>query len=147
MRIGTGANDDTILNEFIIANDDLGIGTTLDSLVIRPDGAMRLIDYKTGRSAQYADTKQLKLLSAALFTHFPEIKVIKAGLLFVVAKDFIKETYDVGFRLAYFEQFRPLIQQLEAAIESGVWNPKRNFTCKGWCPVKSCQHWEERRSR
>jgi hypothetical protein len=49
MRIGTGANDDTILNEFIIANDDLGIGTTLDSLVIRPDGAMRLIDYKTGK--------------------------------------------------------------------------------------------------
>jgi hypothetical protein len=112
----------------------------------RENQEAKVIDYKTGKTAQYADTKQLKLLSAALFTHFPEIKVIKAGLLFVVAKDFIKETYDVGFRLAYFEQFRPLIQQLEAAIESGVWNPKRNFTCKGWCPVKSCQHWEERRS-
>jgi hypothetical protein len=100
----------------------------------------KIIDYKTGKSAQYADTKQLKLMAGAAFTHFPEITVIKAGLLFVVAKDFIKEEYTSHFRLAYFEQFRPLVIQLETAIESGTWNPKRNFTCKAWCPVLECAH-------
>jgi hypothetical protein len=100
----------------------------------------RIIDYKTGKSAQYADTKQLKLMAGAVFTLFPEIKVIRGGLLFVVAQEFIKEEYDNSFRLAYFEQFRPLVQALDMAHTSGVWNPKRNFSCKGWCPVLECAH-------
>jgi hypothetical protein len=104
-----------------------------------------LVDYKTGKSAQYADTKQLKLMAGAVFTHFPEVKETKAGLLFVVANDFIKEDYQSMFRTAYFEQFKPLVQQLEMALESNVWNPKRNFTCKGWCPVTECAHNEKRR--
>jgi hypothetical protein len=100
----------------------------------------RVIDYKTGKSAKYADTKQLKLLAGAVFTHFPEIKVIKAGLLFVVSKEFIRDEYDTHFRLAYFEQFKPLVNQLELSIKNNVWNPKRNFTCRKWCPVTSCAH-------
>ena len=110
-----------------------------DLIVLRDDVAF-VLDYKTGKSAKYADTKQLKLLAAAVFTHYPEIRVIKAGLLFVVSKDFIKEEYDCHFRLAYFEQFRPLVQQLEDCHNNGVWNPKRNFSCKAWCPVLSCAH-------
>ena len=43
------------------------------------NGITHIIDYKTGKSAQYADTKQLKLLAACVFTHFPEIAVIKAA--------------------------------------------------------------------
>jgi hypothetical protein len=100
----------------------------------------RIIDYKTGKTAKYADTKQLKLLAATVFTHYPEIKIIKAGLLFVVSKEFIKETYDANFRLAYFEHFKPLVNQLESSISNNVWNPKRNFTCRKWCPVTTCPH-------
>jgi hypothetical protein len=100
----------------------------------------RVVDYKTGKSAKYADTKQLKLLAAAVFTHFPDIKIIKAGLLFVVSKDFIREEYDANFRTAYFTQFRPLVEQLEACHTNKVWNPKRNFTCGKWCPITSCAH-------
>jgi hypothetical protein len=106
----------------------------------RDNQEARVIDYKTGSSAKYADTKQLKLLAGAVFTHYPEIRVIKAGLLFVVSKDFIKEEYDCHFRLAYFEQFRPLVRQLEDCHNNGVWNPKRNFSCKAWCPVLDCHH-------
>jgi len=110
----------------------------------RENQEARIIDYKTGKSAKYADTKQLKLLAACVFTHYPEIKIIKAGLLFVVSKEFIKEEYDTHHKLAYFEQFKPLVNQLDACIENGVWNPKRNFTCSKWCPVKSCAHNGER---
>ena len=100
----------------------------------------KVIDYKTGKSAQYADTKQLKLLAACVFTHYPEIMVIKAGLLFVVANEFIKAEYTTHHRLAYFEEFKPLVNQLDACMENGVWNPKRNFTCSKWCPVLECSH-------
>jgi hypothetical protein len=110
----------------------------------RENQEARIIDYKTGKSAKYADTKQLKLLAACVFTHYPEVKVIKAGLLFVVSKEFIKEEYSTHHRLAYFEQFKPLVNQLDACISNGVWNPKKNFTCSKWCPVKSCAHNGER---
>ena len=100
----------------------------------------RLVDYKTGKSAQYADTKQLKLLAAATFVHFPYVQKIKAGLLFVVAKDFITEEYEFTQKDAYFEPFIPIVEQLEAAVKSDTWNPKRNFTCRKWCPVTSCPH-------
>lgn len=109
-------------------------------IVDKESGQARLVDYKTGKSAQYADTKQLKLLAAATFVHFPEVKRIKAGLLFVVAKDFITEEYEIDKASSYFEQFVPIVQHLEAAVESDTWNPKRNFTCRKWCPVLSCPH-------
>lgn len=109
-------------------------------IVDKETGQARLLDYKTGKSAQYADTKQLKLLAAATFVHFPEIKKVKAGLLFVVAKDFITEEYSSDQANSYFDQFMPTVQQLEVALESDVWNPKRNFTCRKWCPVLSCPH-------
>ena len=106
----------------------------------RENQEARIIDYKTGKSAKYADTKQLKLLAATVFTHYPEIMVIKAGLLFVVSKEFIKEEYTTHHRLAYFEHFKPLVNQLESSISNNVWNPKRNFTCRKWCPVTTCPH-------
>lgn len=109
-------------------------------VVDKGDKSARLVDYKTGKSAQYADLKQLKLLAAAAFTHFPYVKKIKAGLLFVVSKDFITDEYEADKKDEYFAEFDPLVEQLKVAGESGVWNPKRNFTCKNWCPVLDCPH-------
>lgn len=112
-----------------------------DLLILnREKGEARLVDYKTGKSAQYADTKQLRLLAGATFAHFPEIKLVRAGLLFVVAQDFVKEDYDQATPDSYFEPFHPIVQQLQTCHESGVWNPKRNFTCRKWCPVLECSH-------
>jgi len=109
-------------------------------IVNRETGVVWLVDYKTGKSAQYADTKQLKLLAAATFLHFPEIQIVRAGLLFVVAKDFVKENYDNTQTDDYFSEFHPIVDRLKVCHDSGVWNPKRNFTCKGWCPVLECAH-------
>ncbi len=109
-------------------------------LVVLQDDRAWVVDYKTGKSAKYADTKQLELMALALFKHFPQVKKVKAGLLFVVANDFVKANYsqreeDVMWRPWFDDTLR-----LEKAIESDVWNPRPNFTCKGWCPVKDCLH-------
>ena len=109
-------------------------------IVDRENHKAWLIDYKTGKSAQYADTKQLRLLAGATFAHFPEIKTIRAGLLFVVANDFVKEDYNTAIPEGYFEPFHGIVNQLKQCHEVDVWNPKRNFTCKGWCPVLECVH-------
>jgi hypothetical protein len=101
----------------------------------------RVVDYKTGKSAKYADPKQLALMAACIFVHFPEVEVVKGGLLFVVVGDFIKAQYqaDNGFKI--FSELDGALVAREAAYANGVFNPKQNFTCKGWCPVLDCQHW------
>jgi hypothetical protein len=110
-----------------------------DFLAIDGDKAT-LIDYKTGKSAKYADTKQLDLLALAIFKHFPQVQSIKAGLLFVVANDFIKTRYTRSEHEKTWVKWLEETGRLEKAYEVDVWNPKPNFSCKSWCIVKDCIH-------
>ena len=65
------------------------------AILDREAGTAKVIDYKTGKSAKYADKGQLELMALAMFKHFPEVKTIKGGLLFVVCNAFIKDTYTI----------------------------------------------------
>jgi hypothetical protein len=117
-----------------------------DLIIINNDSAY-VVDYKTGKSSKYADTKQLELLSLAVFKHFPQVKKIKGGLLFVVANDLIKANYEQDKAGVYWTKWLEDTGRLEAAITNDVWNAKPNFTCKGWCPVVDCPHWEQKRGK
>jgi hypothetical protein len=110
-----------------------------DLIIIKDDSAY-VVDYKTGKSSKYADTKQLELLSLAVFKHFPQVKKIKGGLLFVVANDLIKANYEQDKAGVYWTKWLEDTGRLEAAIASDVWNAKPNFTCRQYCPVHDCQH-------
>jgi PD-(D/E)XK nuclease superfamily len=109
-------------------------------LIILQDDVAYVVDYKTGRTSKYADTKQLEIMSLAVFKHYPQIKKIKAGLLFVVANDFIKADYEQKDSAIYWQGWIENTNRLEKSIELDVWNPRPNFTCKSWCPVKDCAH-------
>lgn len=111
----------------------------VDLLVIDGDKA-RIIDYKTSKSSEYADTKQLEILSLLTFKNFPEIKTIKAGLLFLVAKDLVPKEYQSDMQSTAWTKWVGNVQQLEAALNNGVWNPKPNFTCRNFCAVTDCEH-------
>jgi hypothetical protein len=111
----------------------------VDLLVVDGDKA-RIIDYKTGKSSQYADTKQLELLSLLTFKHFPEVKTIKAGLLFLVAEDLVPRVYKNEEQPQSWIKWIDSTRRLEAAFDTGVWNPKPNFTCRKFCAVKDCEH-------
>ena len=108
-----------------------------DLVVLDNDRAF-LVDYKTGKSARYADTKQLEILSLALFKHFPQIKKVKAGLLFVVAQDFVKVDYENQPQA--WVRWLEDTGQMEASYEADVWNAKPNFTCRNYCAVTTCPH-------
>ena len=110
-----------------------------DLIIINGDKAY-IIDYKTGKSAKYADTKQLELLSCALFKHFPEVKKVKGGLLFLVANDLVKDDFEVDNEGVYWTKWLEDTQRLEAAIQNDVWNKKPNFSCRSWCSITDCEH-------
>jgi hypothetical protein len=97
------------------------------------------VDYKTSKNAKYADTKQLDVVAAALFTHFPQIKKIKSALAFVVSNEFIRKEHVAELRDSYFASFDPELDRLATAQESGVWNTNTTPLCK-FCPVVSCEH-------
>lgn len=120
-------------------DDNVWFRGIVDLAIIDGDMAY-IVDYKTGKSARYAEKGQLELMALAMFRHFPEINHIRAGLLFVIANDFVKDTY---LRSGQKDLWRKWISQygkMEAAFDSGVWNPKPSGLCKRHCPVLECPH-------
>jgi RecB family exonuclease len=112
-----------------------------DLLVVNNEtGVARVVDYKTGKSAKYADTAQLELMALMVFKHFPKIRKVKGGLLFVVANDFRKDTYDVSEEHTYWRTWMTDVARLENAHRTGVWNPNKSGLCRKHCPVVTCVH-------
>lgn len=108
-------------------------------LLIVDGGVAWLVDYKTSKNAKYADTKQLDLLAAATFLHFPEVLEIKSALAFVVSNEFVRKEHERVMRHKYLDAMKPELDRLEAAVENKVWNPISGPLCK-FCPVKTCVH-------
>jgi hypothetical protein len=116
-----------------------------DLIILQGDTALT-VDYKTGKSSKYAELKQLEIVSLAIFKHFPEVKKVKAGLMFLFADDFIKTAYLSDSQQELWGGWISDVGQLQASVENNMWNPKPNFTCRGWCPVTSCDHNEGERN-
>lgn len=114
-----------------------------DLLIINGDEGY-LVDYKSSKNAKYADLKQLDLLAGAVFAHFPDLKTLKSALIFVVSNEFVNKEHSSMHKMAYFEHVRFDLERLEKAMETGVWNAVSGPLC-GWCPVKTCQNYRERR--
>ena len=112
-----------------------GIG----DLVINQGTLAFSIDYKTSKNAKYADMKQLDILAAALFTHFPKIEKIKSALAFVVSGEFIHKEHVSEMRDSYFASFGDELNRLETAEVTGVWNANSGPLCR-FCPVVACEH-------
>jgi len=99
-----------------------------------------VLDYKTGRSAKYADTGQLELMALAVFKHFPHVKKVKAGLLFVVANAFIKDSYGADDQDRLWLKWLREYNRMKSAYTHDVWNPKPSGLCKKHCLVLDCAH-------
>lgn len=111
-----------------------------DLIILEDNGVARVLDYKTGSSAKYADKGQLELMALAMFKHFPQVQSIKAGLLFVVAKTFVKASYSKHDEAELWEKWLKNYGRMKTAHEKNVWNPHPSGLCKKHCVVLSCSH-------
>jgi len=117
-------------------SEDRWVRGIADLVIVDGDYAF-IVDYKTG-SNKYPDPKQLRLMALMLFTYFPDVKKIKAGLLFVMKNSFVSEEYhrkDMDKSWAMFEQ--PL-KRLETSYDNNKWQANPTPLCR-WCPVQSCE--------
>jgi len=113
----------------------------VDLLIVDGDTA-HIVDYKTG-SNKYPDAKQLKLMALMTFAHFPEVKHIKAGLLFVMHNSFLDEEYTRDEIEKLWGFFTPDLERLTVSYENNVWMANPTPLC-GWCPVKDCEFYKVR---
>lgn len=110
-----------------------------DLIVLRDDLAF-VVDYKTGKSAKYADTGQLELMALAIFKHFPQVKRVKAGLLFVIAAAFPKANYNKNDEPKMWQKWLRDYDRMKLSYTTNVWNPRPSGLCKKHCVVLSCPH-------
>lgn len=119
---------------------DVWLRGAIDLLIVNEaKGTARMIDYKFGKSKN-ADMSQLQLMSLAVFKIFPNVKKVKAGLLFCAEDKMIPTQYSVDDAPNMWMQWLPEVARLEAAYEHDVWNASPSGLCKAWCPVLSCPH-------
>ena len=97
------------------------------------------VDYKTSKSARYADVKQLDLVATGIFAKFPKIERVRSALLFVVSKEFVKAEHHAVMVPKYVEKPAQDVARIEAALENGVWNPVQGPLCR-FCSVKQCEY-------
>lgn len=112
----------------------------MDLLIIDKESATaRIVDYKFGKSKN-ADPSQLQLMALAVFKLFPEVKKVKAGLMFCAEDKFIPSKYSSDDAPTMWMDWLPDVNRLEAAYESNVWNARPSGLCKAYCPVVKCSH-------
>ena len=99
-----------------------------------------IVDYKTGKSAKYADKGQLELMALSIFKKFPDIKHIKAALLFVVSNEMIEAEYKLEDSFNLWGKWLKKYARMEKAYETDVWNPRPSGLCYHHCPVLECVH-------
>ncbi len=122
-------------------DDNVWFRGIADLLILdREKGEARVVDYKTGKSAKYADPDQLELMALCIFKHFPEIKKVKGGLAFVVCNAFVKGKYDVANQDAMWSKWVKSHNRIKIAYDNDVWNPKPSGLCRKHCSVLSCSH-------
>jgi PD-(D/E)XK nuclease superfamily len=103
------------------------------------DSIAFLLDYKTGNN-RYADVDQLTLMSLLIFLHFPDIQLVRGGLLFITRNSLITEDYHRKNQELYWKKFYPNLQRLTTSYESNNWPENPSGLCK-FCPVKACNFW------
>lgn len=100
----------------------------------------KVLDWKFGKSAKYADLKQVELMALLIFKHFPEVEEVQAGLMFMVPNKLVQATYLKKDEKAMWMRWLYEISVMEGAKENDNFGPNPNNLCKNYCPVLSCTH-------
>ena len=79
-------------------------------------------------------------MALATFKHFPEIKVVKGGLLFVVCNAFIQDTYTIENEPALWQKWLEKYGEMQQAYEVDVWNARPTGLCRAHCIILECPH-------
>lgn len=98
-------------------------------------------DYKTGKSARFADPDQLELMAAMIMAHHPEVQKVSGVLIFVVAQKVVMADFSRKDLAAIWSKWAGRASMIESAVEHGAWGAKPSPLCR-FCPLteEACEH-------
>lgn len=99
----------------------------------------RVADYKTGKSARFADPGQIALMAAMVMQHYPTVQKVKGMLMFVVAKQMIPCEFTRAELPDILSKWAGEANMIEEQADTGVWNPTSGPLCR-FCPVATCEY-------
>lgn len=111
-----------------------------DLLVVHKDKAV-VVDYKTGKRKP---TEQLRLYAAYTFAYHPSVTQVQTGFAWLKDKRLDTERVHRDEVAAIWQPFLTKVRKLESAYERESWPPRPSGLCRGWCPVKTCEHYRSR---
>jgi hypothetical protein len=103
----------------------------------------RVIDWKTGKNAKYADPKQLELMALMTFKHFPQVEAVRGGLAFLVPDVMVPkggQIYKKEDEKKMWEGWLYDVKRIEIATEKNVFNPSPSGLCRKHCNILTCEH-------
>lgn len=111
-----------------------------DLVVVDEDNyTARVFDYKSG-SDKYPDTNQLMLMALMIFKHFPKVKQVSGGLLFVLKGTVQKYRVSRDQEHILWWKWRERVAKLDASHYHGMWPAKSSGLCKKYCPCVGCEY-------
>ena len=112
-----------------------------DLLVINGDKAA-VFDHKTGKRKI---TEQIMLYAGYTFAQFPEVNEVTTAFVWLKEKKVDKETFTRDDIPKIWNEFLPRVAKLEHAYEADKWPVRPSGLCNGWCPVKSCTYYKDKK--
>lgn len=111
----------------------------VDRLDVAPDGAVRVVDYKTGRAPRVDFEQkalfQMRFYALALWRLRGEVPKL-LQLMYLGDGQFVRYEPDVDDLLAMERKLQALAEAIERASRSGDWRPRRSRLCD-WCAHQS----------
>jgi hypothetical protein len=109
-------------------------------LVVHKDKAV-VVDYKTGKRKP---TEQLKLYAAYTFAYYPQVTQVHTGFAWLKERRLDIEKVNRDEIPVIWQPFLTKVRKLESAYERDKWMARPSGLCRGWCPVKHCEHYRSR---
>jgi hypothetical protein len=92
-----------------------------------------LLDFKTGK--RKTDSTQLKLFAGLAFAHYPDIRTVYTGFLWLKAGKVDKQRFERDDIPMIWAEFLPRVKRMERAFAEDKFPPKPSGLCGKWCPV------------
>jgi len=101
----------------------------------------RVADYKTGKSARFADPDQLELMAAMVMSHYPEVQRVSGILIFVVAQKVVLSEFYRADLPNIWSKWAGRASMIQSAVEHGAWGATPSPLCR-FCPltIEACEH-------
>lgn len=113
----------------------------IDVLMVSPDGkTVWIIDWKTGKVKP--ETKQLEYFIAFASVKYPKAERFVTKFVWMKYDDVTTAEYTADQLGAIWGDLLARVTRVKKAWDNQVFQHKPSGLCKGWCPVKACQHYK-----